>query len=108
MSNLNEKINLIWSIADKLRGSYKPHEYGKIILPFTVLRRFDCILENTKALVLSENQGNKNLPKDLQIRSLKKASGYDFYNISKFDFKKLLDDPNNLESNLKEYIRPLA
>jgi len=106
MSNLNEKITLIWSIADKLRGVYQRHEYGKIILPFIVLRRFDCILEKTKDATLMTQKENiaQNFPKDLQTIYLTNASGYDFYNISKFDFKKLLDDPDNIESNLKEYI----
>lgn len=104
MSNLNEKINLIWSIADKLRGAYKPHEYGKVILPFTVLRRFDCILEKKKSDVLNEVSKIQSLPKEIQTAKLKSVSGYDFYNTSEFNFIKLLSDPNNIESNLKSYI----
>ena len=85
-SNVNEKANLIWAIADKLTGVYKPHEYGKVILPFTVIRRFDCILAKTKKAVLKKNES---MPKDMPMRNdfLKKASGYQFYNTSKYTFE---------------------
>ena len=60
-SNVNEKANLIWAIADKLTGVYKPHEYGKVILPLTVIRRFDCVLADTKEAVLKKNEQVENI-----------------------------------------------
>ena len=102
-SNVNEKANLIWAIADKLTGVYKPHEYGKVILPFTVIRRFDCILAKTKQAVLEKNEFMLN---EMPMKSdfLKKTSGYAFYNISKYTFETLLDDANNIEANFRNYI----
>lgn len=101
-SNISEKVNLIWAIADKLTGVYKPHEYGEVILPLTVIRRFDCVLADTKEAVLKKNeQVGKLLMKDV---FLCKESGYDFYNISKFDFQKLLSDPDGIEANFRAYI----
>lgn len=101
--NINEKANLIWAIADKLTGVYKPHEYGKVILPFTVIRRFDCILADTKQAVLDKHN---NMSSDMPMRDnfLKKASGYEFYNTSKYTFESLLDDANNIETNFRNYI----
>lgn len=101
-SNISEKVNLIWAIADKLTGVYKPHEYGEVILPLTVIRRFDCVLADTKEAVLKKNEQVGKLPmKDV---FLCKESGYDFYNISKFDFQKLLSDPDGIEANFRAYI----
>ncbi|MBY6836774.1 SAM-dependent DNA methyltransferase [Clostridium botulinum] len=101
-SNINEKANLIWAIADKLTGVYKPHEYGEVILPLTVIKRFDSVLADTKEAVLKKNEQVGNLPmKDV---FLCKESGYNFYNISKFDFKKLLSAPDDIEANFRAYI----
>lgn len=101
-SNVSEKAALIWAIADKLTGVYKPHEYGEVILPMTVIRRFDCIIADTKAAVLEKYESVKSLPmRDVLLR---KASGYDFYNTSKYDFDKLLDDPDNIEANFRDYL----
>ena len=101
-TNISEKANLIWSIADKLTGVYKPHEYGEVILPLTVIRRFDCVLADTKEAVLKKNEQVGKLPmKDV---FLCKESGYSFYNISKFDFQKLLSDPDGIEANFRAYI----
>jgi type I restriction enzyme M protein len=101
-SNINEKANLIWAIADKLTGVYKPHEYGEVILPLTVIRRFDCILADTKEAVLKKNESLGNLPmKDV---FLCRESGYSFYNTSKFDFEKLLSDPDGIEANFRVYL----
>ncbi len=100
-TNINEKANLIWAIADKLTGSYKPHEYGEVILPLTVIRRFDCVLEVTKDAVLEKN---KNLNIEVKDPILRKASGHSFYNISPFTFKRLLDDPDNIEANFRSYL----
>lgn len=99
--NINEKANLIWAIADKLTGPYKPHEYGEVILPLTVIRRFDCILEKTKDEVVKKNKELKIAVKDPILR---KVSGYSFYNVSPFTFNKLLDDPDNIEANFRSYL----
>lgn len=101
-TSINEKAALIWAIADKLTGVYKPHEYGEVILPLTVIRRFDCILADTKEAVLKKYDEVKNLPmRDVLLR---KASGYEFYNTSKYTFEKLLDDPDNIEENFHDYL----
>ena len=101
-ANINEKASLIWAIADKLTGVYKPHEYGEVILPLTVIRRFDCILADTKEEVLSKYEQVKSLPmKDVLLR---KASGKAFYNTSKYTFEKLLADPDNIEENFRDYL----
>lgn len=101
-SNISEKAALIWAIADKLTGVYKPHEYGEVILPLTVIRRFDCILADTKYLVLDKYESVKALPmKDILLR---KASGHAFYNTSKYNFEKLLADPDNIEVNFRDYL----
>ena len=101
-ANVNEKAALIWAIADKLTGVYKPHEYGEVILPMTVFRRFDCILAETKDAVLEKYDSVKNLPmRDILLR---KASKHAFYNTSKYTFEKLLDDPDNIEVNFRAYL----
>lgn len=101
-TNVSEKAALIWAIADKLTGVYKPHEYGEVILPLTVIRRFDCILADTKEAVLAKYEQVQKLPtKDI---FLKMASGRDFYNTSKYTFEKLLDDPDNIEANFRDYL----
>lgn len=101
-SNVQEKATLIWSIADKLTGTYKPHEYGEVILPLTVIRRFDCILAETKKAVLEQYEKFKNSP--LCDTFLCKASGYDFYNISPYTFDTLLADPDSIEANFRAYL----
>lgn len=101
-ANIAEKANLIWAIADKLTGVYKPHEYGEVILPLTVIRRFDCILADTKQAVLKKAAATKvDAIKDVLLC---KASGHPFYNTSKFTFEKLLDDPDNIEANFHDYL----
>lgn len=101
-SNISEKAALIWAIADKLTGVYKPHEYGEVILPLTVFRRFDCILADTKEAVLNKYNEVKNLP--IHDVFLRKAAGREFYNTSKYTFEKLLDDPDNIEANFRDYL----
>lgn len=107
MSNItkivSEKASLIWSIADKLVGVYKPHEYGDVILPLTVLKRFDSVLSDTKNKVI---EMAKKYPETFAKRDfiLKETAGQKFYNTSKYDFKKLLDDPDNIEENFYNYI----
>ena len=102
-AHINEKAALIWAIADKLTGVYKPHEYGEVILPLTVIRRFDCILADTKDAVLEKYESVKNLPmKDVFLR---KAAGHDFYNTSKYTFERLIADPDNIEENFNKYLQ---
>ena len=101
-TNVNAKANLIWEVATKLVGVYKPHEYGKVILPMTVLKRFDDILKPTKEKVLEAYEQYKDF--EVKEQFLIEASGYKFYNTSKYNFQKLLNDPDNIESNFKNYI----
>ena len=101
-TNIQAKANLIWEVATKLVGVYKPHEYGKVILPMTVLKRFDDILKPTKQDVLDKYEEVKNF--EVKEAFLTEASGYSFYNTSKYDFEKLLTDPDNIESNFKNYL----
>src|SRR5437870_2924073 len=104
----SQLANFIWSICNLLRGPYKRNEYRKVILPLTVLRRFDCLLEPTKVAVLDEYPAIKKKP-DTVVRSLlQKITKRPFYNLSKLDFKKLLDDPNQLAPNLNSYINKFS
>lgn len=101
-AKIDQKAGLIWAIADKLTGVYKPHEYGDVILPLTVIRRFDCISFDTKDAVLKKYEEVKNLPmKDVLLR---KASGFDFYNTSKYTLERLMDDPDHIEENFRDYL----
>lgn len=111
MNNFGEKVSFIWSVADKLRGPYRPNQYKDVMLPMTVLRRLDCVLEPTKEKVLAQKkklEGGK-------VRNLEpilnKAAGQPFHNTSNFTFEKLLGDPNHIAANLTNYIKgfsPLA
>lgn len=106
-TNIQEKANLIWEIATHLVGLFKPHEYGKVILPLTVLKRFDDALLPTKDKVLQMVKvlDERKTVGEARDGILCKASGYAFYNTSKFTFAKLLSDPNNLESNFDNYLK---
>ena len=106
-ANIQEKANLIWEIATHLVGLYKPHEYGKVILPMTVLKRFDDALAPTKAKVLEVNNKLKEQGFEGEVRdgALQRASGYAFYNTSKFDFARLLAEPDNIAENFDAYIK---
>jgi type I restriction enzyme M protein len=99
----NASAGLIWAIAELLRGDYKQSDYGKVILPFTLLRRLDCVLAPTKAAVLAEDaaQQARGFAPDY---FLAQAAGYTFYNTSPLDFARLLGDPNNLRANLSSYV----
>jgi len=101
----SQLANFIWSICNLLRGPYKRNEYRKVILPLTVLRRFDCLLAPTKAKVLSEYPKIKTKPESVIGRLLGKITRRPFYNLSKLDIPKLLDDPNQLAPNLNTYIQ---
>ena len=100
--NISEKATVIWNVADVLRGPFKPHEYGLVILPMTVIKRFhDCLLPTWQDV-----QETYNKVKKLAVIDgfLTKASGYQFYNTSKFTFEKLLADPENIEDNFRDYL----
>ncbi len=100
--NIAEKATVIWNVADMLRGPFKPHEYGLVILPMTVVKRFhDCLLP-THDNVLVQYEKVKHLA--VIDGFLTRASGYQFYNTSKFTFETLLADPDNIETNFKDYL----
>src|SRR5690554_760845 len=104
MTNFQDKCNFIWSIAELLRGDYKQADYGKVILPFTVLRRLDCVLAPTKKEVLRKYETLKDGPVTNLEPILNRITGQPFHNISSLDFQRLLDDPNNIAANLTSYI----
>ena len=101
-ANIAEKAAMIWNVADMLRGPFKPHEYGLVILPMTVVKRFhDCLLPTHQAVLDTYEKMKK-----LQVIDgfLQTASGYQFYNTSRFTFETLLADPDNIESNFRDYL----
>lgn len=101
-ANIAEKAAMIWNVADMLRGPFKPHEYGLVILPMTVVKRFhDCLLPTHQAVLDTYEKVKK-----LQVIDgfLQKASSYQFYNTSRFTFETLLADPDNIESNFRDYL----
>lgn len=102
--NIQEKANLIWAIADKIVGVYKPHEYGNVVLPMCVIKRFNDVLAPTKEKVLSTNKTLEERGLVVKKGFLNTASGYDFYNTSPFDFEKLLADPENIADNFRSYL----
>jgi type I restriction enzyme M protein len=104
MKNFKETANFIWSIADLLRGDYKQSDYGKVILPLVVIRRLDSVLDGTKSKVLKKLDEVKAMKVQNLDPILNKAAGYNFHNKSKFDFDKLVADPNNIAANLRNYI----
>ncbi|MGW5667742.1 type I restriction-modification system subunit M [Micromonospora sp. NPDC003776] len=99
-----ELANFIWSVADLLRGDYKQSEYGRVILPLTVLRRLDCVLEPTKDAVLARHKHLKDLGVQNVDPVLRKAAGLSFYNTSEMSFRKLLGDQDHVALNLRGYI----
>lgn len=101
-ANIQEKSALIWNIADTLRGLYKPHEYGEVILPMTVIKRFHDTLLPTRGKVLAEVEKRKNL--EVKDGFLRRASGYTFYNTSLYTFDSLLADADNIEANFRAYL----
>ena len=101
-TNIQEKATMIWNVADLLRGPFKPHEYGLVILPMTVVKRFhDCLLPTHQAVLDTYEKVKKLAVTDGFLR---RASGYQFYNTSKYTFDRLLADPENIESNFRDYL----
>ena len=103
--NIKEKASLIWNIADILRGLYKPHEYGKVILPMTVIKRLHDTLLPTRDDVLAVSKSVTNIKvTQIRDRKLTDASGYTFYNTSRFTFENLLSDPENIYDNFNSFL----
>ena len=102
--NVQEKANLIWAIADKLVGTYKPHEYGNVILPMCVIKRFSDTLVATKDKVIEMNKSLDSRGIMVKDGFLRSASGYDFYNVSPFTFDGLLSDAENIADNFRSYL----
>ncbi len=110
--NIQEKANLIWEIATHLYGEYKPHEYGKVILPMTVIKRFDDALKDTKKAVVEKNNELNNSTKEVNDKTrqaiLKVTAKHDFYNTSKFDFAGLIADADNIKENFISYLQAFS
>ncbi len=104
----SQLASFIWSICNLLRGPYKRNEYRKVILPLTVLRRFDCLLAPTKAQALAAHNANKGKSETIISRVVCEATCYPFYNLHKLDFQRLRDDPNHLAQNLFSYINAFS
>lgn len=105
MNNFSDKVSFIWSVADLIRGPYRPNQYKDIMLPLTVLRRLDCVLELTKDKVLETKKQYADKGAGVLDAKLKKAAGAEFYNTSKYTFEKLKGDPANIAANLTNYIK---
>lgn len=108
MTDHHQLSNFIWQIADLLRGPYRPPQYERVMLPMTVLRRFDCVLASTKPQVLDKYDSVKNNPNfqgEALDKILNKASGQRFHNRSPLNFEKLKGDPNNIDQHLIDYIK---
>ena len=107
--NIKEKASLIWNIADILRGLYKPHEYGKVILPMTVIKRLHDTLLPTRDDVLAVSKSVTNIKvTQIRDRKLTDASGYTFYNTSRFTFENLLSDPENIYDNFNSFLNSFS
>src|SRR5579875_3864966 len=110
INNFSEKVNFLWSIAEIIRDTFNRSDYKDVILPFTVLRRIDCVLEPTRQKVLEQYEMLQRLQREQKTqlqnmeRHLSSASGYAFYNLSPYDFKRLLEDHTHLAANLQSYI----
>lgn len=99
--NVTKEVNMVWSIANKLRGPYKSDKYKDVIIPMVIIRRFECALAKTKKSVLEEYNNDKTTPYQMLCRK----SGYSFYNTSRFDLKELLNDADHIADNFKSYIK---
>ena len=98
--DITAEANFIWSIANKLRGSYMPDKYGDVIIPMTIIRRFECTLEDTKAAVVEKYKQMPTYP----YKAMCRISKFQFYNVSPYTLKELLNDPDHIASNFKAYI----
>ena len=111
-ANIQEKANLIWEIATHLYGEYKPHEYGKVILPMTVIKRFDDALRDTKKAVVAKNEELNNSDREVNDKTrhaiLKSTAKHDFYNTSKCDFASVAADQDNIKANFTSYLQSFS
>lgn len=98
--DVSSDVNFIWSIANKLRGSYMPDKYGDVIIPMTIIRRFECALESTKEKVLAQYKAIPSYP----YKAMCRISGYQFYNTSDYTLQELCNDSDNIAANFKQYI----
>ena len=103
-----ELAGFIWRICNLLRGTYKRNEYRKVILPLTVLRRFDCVMEDTRQAVRQAHSTSGSLSNEVRHTLLLTTAGRGFYNTSPFEFATLLNDPNKLAQNLQAYINDFS
>ena len=99
--DISAEANFIWSIANKLRGTYMPDKYGDVIIPMTIIRRFECALAKTKAAVVAKYNENPNYP----AKAMYRLSGYQFYNVSEFTLQELCNDADHIAENFKAYIQ---
>jgi|SRR5690625_694495 len=106
--NVSKQANMIWNVADIIRGLYKPHEYGKIILPMTVIKRLHDTLLPTREEVQKVSEQHKEMNETFRHRFLTQASGYSFYNTSVYTFETLLADPANIETNFRAYLNSFS
>ncbi len=98
--DVSSDANFIWGIANKLRGVYMPDKYGDVVIPMTIIRRFECALSATKDTVVEQYKKNPEYP----VKAMYRVSGFQFYNVSEYTLEKLLDDPDNIATNFKTYI----
>jgi len=108
MNNFGEKVSFIWSVADLLRGPYRPNQYKDVMLPMTVLRRLDCVLEPTKDKVLAKYESMKGGKVKNLERILNREAGQKFHNTSRYTFEKLKGDPDHIAANLTHYIKSFS
>lgn len=106
--SFREMADFLWSIAELLRGDYKQADYGKVILPMTVLRRLDCVLDVTRGKVLAKYESLKGTKVQNLDPILNRITGVPFHNTSKLDFEKLKGDPNHIAEHLSRYIKGLS
>lgn len=98
--DITSEANFIWSIANKLRGPYMPDKYGDVVIPMTIIRRFECALETTKDAVIETFKKNPAYP----AKAMQRMAGYQFYNTSEFDLKELCNDSDHIAANFREYL----
>lgn len=102
--DVSTEVNFIWSIANKLRGTYRSDKYKDVIIPMTIIRRFECALEPTKQAVVDEYKRNQNFP----AKAMCRISGFQFYNTSEYTLAELINEPDNLAANFKAYIQSFS
>ena len=99
--DVSTEVNFIWSIANKLRGPYQSDKYKDVIIPMTIIRRFECALAPTKQKVVDQYKANPNFP----AKAMYRISGFQFYNTSEYDLAELVNDSDHLAANFKNYIQ---